>query len=418
MNAVGFPINKTMLNSLEASLPKNTAEWLHDAIKAVVKVKRNQQKVVVVTGSGPNIHEGVTTLAAELIRTGIVDGIITSSAVIAHELAGSLDKVKRVQGDQLGFASQDPGTLALPPKKKFFLPRGNLFEFTELAQDELDRISKDFPIDNAFIEKAKKMDGKVIIKAAGNMAYPMGPRTEKLSATLLKMCQTRHEPLEAVAGLGADPMTMTGAAARRGIPVLVSIPQMIGGGNTGIRIGDSIPIRDRCSRIAKMLSNAGAIIESALALAQEIHDGPFETYTGHGIWAVQESMPTYTLRDKHLIRIDLDPALQSVWDKERENAEVQRAIDDGKPKTKLFNVPFRMEMSGFARLEKSVPIIGDIGVIWPLLARGVAEELGVELSFMSYPQGSADGQAMREWIVEHVDFFDFGRFNDNTNVKK
>ncbi len=58
-------------------------------------------KVAVVVGSGPNLHEGVTTLIAELIRLGVVDGVTTSSAVVAHEMAGTLDRVKRVDGSQL-----------------------------------------------------------------------------------------------------------------------------------------------------------------------------------------------------------------------------------------------------------------------------------------------------------------------------
>jgi hypothetical protein len=406
--------NNKLLDAIQAELPPVTATRLDDATKAIVHAKKQGGKVVVVTGSGPNIHEGVTTLVAGMIRQEIVDGVITSSAVIAHELAGSLDKVKRFPGGSLGFALQEPMTLSEPPAGKYFLPRGEVFEITELTEKEIDTISADFPVDKAFLKKASGIEGKVIIKAAGNMAYPMGPRTESLASTLLKTCKKKREPLEAIAGPGADPMTMIGAASARGIPVLVSIPQMVGGGNVGICIGDSVSIKDRCERVARMLGNASVIVESALALAQEIHDGPFETYTGHGIWAPVTGTPTYTLRDKYLIRIDLDPALQTVWEKEHAGGDVQRAIDDGKPKTKLFNVPFRMEMSGFARLEKSTPVIGDIGAIWPLLARGVAEGLGKRLDFTSYPQGTPDGQAMREWIVENVSFFDLARFNAKT----
>lgn len=39
----------------------------------VVDAKKKGGKVAVVTGSGPNIHEGVTTLIAELMDKGIVD---------------------------------------------------------------------------------------------------------------------------------------------------------------------------------------------------------------------------------------------------------------------------------------------------------------------------------------------------------
>jgi hypothetical protein len=403
--------NNKQLDAIQAGLSPAITTRLEEAIKAIVNAKKKGGKVVVVTGSGPNIHEGITTLIAGLINQEIVDGVITSSAVVAHELAGALDKVKRFSGGNLGFSLQEPMSLREPPAGQYFLPRGEVFEITELTEKEIDTISADFPVDKALLKKANNIEGKVIIKAAGNMGYPMGPRTEALASVLIKICKKKREPLEAIAGPGADPMTMVGAASARGIPVLVSIPQMVGGGNVGICIGDSISIKDRCERIARLLGSASVIVESALALAQEIHDGPFETYTGHGIWGPVTGTPTYTLRDKHLIRIDLDPALQTVWEKEHAGGDVQRAIDDGKPKTKLFNVPFRMEMSGFARLEKSNPVIGDIGAIWPLLARGVAEGLGKRLDFTSYPQTTPDGQAMREWIVENVSFFDFARLN-------
>ena len=78
----------------------------------------------------------------------------------------------------------------------------------------------------------------------------------------------------------------------------------------GIALADSISIMERTSRIAEMMSGADVIIESAVALTQEIHDGPFETYTGHGIWSNWEGYPTYSLEGKTLIRIDLDPNLK------------------------------------------------------------------------------------------------------------
>ena len=72
------------------------------------------------------------------------------------------------------------------------------------------------------------------------------------------------------------------------------------------------------------------------------------------------------------------------------------------PKTKLMDIPFRMEMSGFARLENSIPVIGDIGVIWPVMAYFIEKRLGIELDFMSYPQQSPEGQEMRNWIVRNI----------------
>ena len=59
-------------------------------------------------------------------------------------------------------------------------------------------------------------------------------------------------------------------------------------------------------------------------------------------------------------------------------------------------------MSGFARLEGSIPIIGDLGVIWPVFALQLARRLGVPLELLSCPQESEPGRAFREWIVENV----------------
>jgi hypothetical protein len=238
------------------------------------------------------------------------------------------------------------------------------------------------------------------------MAYPMGLRTERMAREILSLAKAYGLPFEEAAGWGCDPRTMLGAAARRGKPILVSVPQLIGGGGVGLAVGDSLSITERCMRMAHMISEADVIIESAIALTQEIHDGPFETYTGHGIWADWDGYQTYSLEQKTLVRLDLDINLKRAWEMERTSAAVQSAIDQGLPKTKLTGIPFRMEMSGFARLENSIPLIGDIGMIWPVLAWKIARELAVELDFLSHPQQTPAGQAMRDWIVENIRPFD------------
>ena len=68
----------------------------------------------------------------------------------------------------------------------------------------------------------------------------------------------------------------------------------------------------------------------------------------------------------------------------------------------ISKIPFRMEMSAFARHEGSIPVIGDIGQVWPILAWKVAGELGISLDFMSYAQHTPEGKAMREWIVREI----------------
>ncbi|MEN8229762.1 MAG: hypothetical protein ABFS38_16490 [Bacteroidota bacterium] len=359
------------------------------AVNHIVEAKKRDGKVVVVTGSGPNLHEGVTTLIAELINKGVIDGVTTSSAVVAHEMAGVLDEVKRVDGKKLGFSGK-------------ILPRGGVFEITKMSPETLDQLNKEMIIDTGFIDKALSLDGDVIIKAAGNMAYPMGLRTENLAKEILFIAKSKGLPFEVIAGAGADERTMLGVTRKKNIPYLVTVPQLIGGGMVGTALADSISIMERTSRIAEMMSSADVIIESAVALTQEIHDGPFETYTGHGIWSDWEGYPTYSLKGKTLIRIDLDPNLKKACDFEKESSTVQKAIDQGMPKTKLMSIPFRMEMSGFARLENSIPIVGDIGIIWPVMAYLIEQKLGIKLDFISYPQQSPEGQEMRKWIVQNI----------------
>ena len=377
------------VKSLEEQLDGTTVDRVAAAVDRIVAAKEQGGKVVVVTGSGPNVHEGVTTLIAELMRVGVVDGVTTSSAVVAHEMGGVLDRVKRVDGT----------TLELPPE---LLPRGGSFELTLVDDETLSEIAGEMSLDQELIKKLDAAPGDEVIKAAGNLGYPMGLRTERIAAEILALACERGATFEEIAGLGADEHTMIGMGAKRGLPVLVTIPQLVGGGAVGLAIGDSVSVTERAARLARMLESADVIIESAVALTQEVHDGPFETYTGHGLWTGWDGNPTFSLEGKTLVRIDLDPALEKVWQAERQESGVQDAIDRGLPKTKVFGVPFRMEMSGFARLEGSIAVVSDIGVVWPVMVRRLAERLGLDLQFMSYPQESEPGRAMRDWIVSEI----------------
>ncbi len=377
------------VEKLEASLDVETLERIERSADLIVTAKENGKKVVVVTGSGPNLHEGVTTLIAELMRLGVIDGVTTSSAVIAHEMGGTLDKVKRCCGESVGVDS-------------FYLPYGGEFELTEMTGEFLEAITGYMPIDRELIDRLNQAEGTTIIKAAGNLGYPAGLWLERLAMEIAMLARSYGKSFEEIAGLGADERTMIGMAAQRGLPVIVSIPQLIGGGMVGVCIGDSISITERANRLARLLNEADVIIESGVALTQEIHDGPLERYTGHGLWSAWQGHFTYSLEGKNLIRIDLDPALNQAWLVERDGAQVQEAIAHGQPKTKLFNIPFRMEMSGFARLPNSIPIIGDLGLVWPAITRRLVRSLDLKLEFMSYPQQTEQGQAMREWIVDEI----------------
>lgn len=382
-------IEKEVIRSFYDNLDEKTKERVEKTIEKIVSTKKKGGKITVVTGSGPNVHEGVTTLIAELINKGIVDGVATSSAVVAHDMAGSLEKVKRFDGVKFGLEKEK-------------LPLDGIFEVAIMDEDYLAQIKKELVIDEDLYRKMLSADGKIIIKVAGNMAYPTGLRREKLARELEPLAKANSIPLEEVLGFGADPYTMIGAAAKRNVPVLVSVPALIGSRDVGLAIGDSISITERTRRLARMLAESDVIIESALVLTQEIHDGPWEVATGHGIWANWQGDWTYSLRDKTVVRIDLDPNLEKAWQMERKTGIVAEAIDKGLPKTKVTKVPFRMEMSGFSRLPHSIPIIGDIGEIWPIIAMRVAEELNINLDFISYKQSTPEGKEMREWIVQNV----------------
>ena len=386
-------INRTLLNNFYEELDERSRKALDSAVSKVAETKKRNGKVAVVTGSGPNLHEGVTTLIAELMDKGIVDGVTTSSAVINHEMSGALDRVKMCDAAQFGLDRSK-------------MPRGNVFEFTDLSEEETDILRNEMLLDETLLQKGISAEGRMVIKAAGNMAYPLGLRTEKIAEEILTLSRLSGLPFETIAGWGCDRRTMLGMGARKGLPVFVTIPQMVGGGHVGLAVGDSIPVAERSKRIADMLAKSDVIIESAVALTQEIHDGPFETYTGHGIWSWWQGQPVYSLEKKTLIRFDLDENLRHAQDLQKESSMIQEAIDKGLPKTKISKIPFRMEMSAFARHEGSIPVIGDIGMIWPVFALRIADELGIKLDFISYKQETEEGRKMREWIVRNVKFLD------------
>src|SRR4051812_1507773 len=174
----------------EAQLPETGREHLNRAVERIVAAKQGGGAVVVVTGSGPNIHEGVTTVIAELIRKGIVDGVLTSSAVVAHEMAGTLDRVKRIR-------AADHPELGLPPG---ILPRGGVFEITELTPALRAALQEEFKGPWDLYDRIAALPGDVIIKAAGNMAWPMGPRTERLAREVESIARESGLPFERVAG--------------------------------------------------------------------------------------------------------------------------------------------------------------------------------------------------------------------------
>ena len=155
---MAIEIKTELITKLYNALKPETRERVDLAVNDMVKIKEKGGKIVVVTGSGPNIHEGVSSLIAELINKGIIDGVTTSAAVVSHELSGALDKVHRVEGKKLGFLEEK-------------LPIDRLFEVSILTEEELRSLEKEMIIDRQLMQRALSTDGKTIIKAAGNMEY-------------------------------------------------------------------------------------------------------------------------------------------------------------------------------------------------------------------------------------------------------
>ena len=185
------PIISDTIQRYYHQLPPETQELLDESVNRIVEQKHRGGKVMVITGSGPNIHEGVTSLVAELMEKGIVDAVSTSSAVVSHELAGTLDKVKRFDGTKLGLS-------------RTLLPKGNTFEITQMSEAQFAMVRSEMLVDEDLIRQGNALEGDVIIKAAGNMAYPMGLRTERLGREIVAMARAYGLPFETVAGWGAD----------------------------------------------------------------------------------------------------------------------------------------------------------------------------------------------------------------------
>jgi hypothetical protein len=157
--------------ALRESLPASCRDHLEKAISKIVHAKQRGGRVVVVTGSGPNLHEGVTTQIAELIQHGLIDGVITSSAVVAHEMAGTLDRVKRIR-------IESDADFEIPIG---LLPRGRIFEINQMPDSQRHDIEKELPQGWDMYDRLSALPGSLVIKAAGNMAWPMGLRTERLA---------------------------------------------------------------------------------------------------------------------------------------------------------------------------------------------------------------------------------------------
>jgi len=59
-----MPIDHAAIDTLYGALHEETRARVDQAVDIMVDTKKNNGRIVAVVGSGPNIHEGVTTLIA------------------------------------------------------------------------------------------------------------------------------------------------------------------------------------------------------------------------------------------------------------------------------------------------------------------------------------------------------------------
>jgi hypothetical protein len=110
------------------------------------------------------------------------------------------------------------------------LPADGRVEVALLSPEALERVGHDTAFDLDHYRRLLAAPGREIIKVAGNLAYPTGLWTERLARRLEPLAKAAGRPLEAVAGLGADPLTMLGACAARGCPAWSRCPSWWAGG--------------------------------------------------------------------------------------------------------------------------------------------------------------------------------------------
>ncbi|MCC8177967.1 MAG: hypothetical protein LIO38_02485 [Cloacibacillus sp.] len=86
-------INRELREKFYGGLAERSQEAGDAAAERGVAAKTRGGKVAVVTGSGPNLHEGVTTLIAELIEKGVVDGVTATNPRGNDAMGGAVGQV-------------------------------------------------------------------------------------------------------------------------------------------------------------------------------------------------------------------------------------------------------------------------------------------------------------------------------------
>ncbi len=102
---------KPFIDQYYSRLTSESQAALDEAVNTIVRQKELGNKVMVITGRGPNLHEGVTTLISELMHKGLwmVSQPVCSGSPMSWRVHW---RVHRVHGPDLGFPSS-----ALPGEK-------------------------------------------------------------------------------------------------------------------------------------------------------------------------------------------------------------------------------------------------------------------------------------------------------------
>lgn len=360
---MGMIVERTILEGYYRSFTPELQRGVDDAAREIVRVKREGRRVAVILEDRLNVIEGVTILVAELMSRGVIDAVLTSAAIVNHEMSGVLDRVKQVRWRDVA-------------GRPDLIPRDGLFEVTLLSAEVMEQIRQDVDVDISFYRALLSAPGDVVVQAAGGRAYPGGFRTDVVARNIGTWAKKAGVPFEQMVGYGADSMTMIGAGARLGLPVLVTVPNLMDGGSVGLAAGDSIPLSERACRIGRVVDGTALVIESAASRAGDVYGGPFETFTGEGLWTGWQGGWTYCDGGRTVLRI--------------------------RPADGTAEGPETADRPSVAARPGENELVGDIGKIWAVLAVRVADALGMELAFMNYSPSSPEGEKVCQWIVNNI----------------
>ena len=193
-------VDDELVDEIYEGLPEETRTRVDAVVDEICSAKEKGGKVCVVTGSGPNLHEGVTTLIAELMTKGIVDGVSTSSAVVAHEMAGSLERVYRVSGSEMNL---DPDLL--PPLFIAFKTRlgkvsGHALNEIRIGYDRGDKRIVDTL--SRLAELAEK-GRQALLQGDSALLHDLMNENFDLRSTIMKISDSNHEMVETARRCGA-----------------------------------------------------------------------------------------------------------------------------------------------------------------------------------------------------------------------